>query len=144
MSPLACSLLVLAASALLAVADATVTPSPGLCGGKCKGFTMDIPPRIEHVSGSFNFMLETDGHNEVLKDIPDYCSATGRGNIAKQIVDVCNEYSGPIKYIFPPAKVQALGDTVLSPAYASCEKDPGCGPLSWNITQMCRIGPYRR
>ncbi|XP_063376755.1 uncharacterized protein LOC134664098 isoform X2 [Cydia fagiglandana] len=81
---------------------------------------------------------------ENAKDLQWYCSATGRGNIAKQIVDVCNEYSGPIKYIFPPAKVQALGDTVLSPAYASCEKDPGCGPLSWNITQMCRIGPYRR
>ncbi|XP_063529953.1 uncharacterized protein LOC134741115 [Cydia strobilella] len=141
MTPLSRSLLALAA--LLAAADATVTPTPPLCGGLCQGFTMDIPPRINHVSGSFNFMLETDGHNEVLKDIPNFCSATGNGNISKQIVYVCNKYPHPSVQIFPPAQVHALGDTVLSPAYASCEKDPECGPLSWNITQVCRID-YRR
>ncbi|XP_063617945.1 uncharacterized protein LOC134790888 [Cydia splendana] len=138
MSPLARSLLAL--TALLAVSNAKITLVDIGLGAKCVKLIMDIPPRsvpYQPCRGS-RFTLMSDGHSQPLTVIPNKCTAYN-GEVARQTVEVCNEYPTPYGPQPLPPTVQALADQVLSPVFASCGDDTECGPLVWKIEQDCRV-----
>ncbi|XP_063376751.1 uncharacterized protein LOC134664096 [Cydia fagiglandana] len=138
MSPLARSLLALAA--ILTVSNAKITLVDIGLGTKCVKFIMDITPRpVPYQPGrGSRFTLMTDGHSQPLTGIPNKCAANN-AEVARQTVEVCNEYPTPYGPQPLPPTVQALAGQVLSPVFGSCGDDTECGPLLWKIEQDCRI-----
>ncbi|XP_063376753.1 uncharacterized protein LOC134664097 [Cydia fagiglandana] len=138
MSPVARSLLTLAA--LFVASDAKVTNVDLGLGGHCVKFIIDIPPRAVPYKTSLTrlkFTMMSYDTSTPLKTIPNYC-ADFKEEIAKQTVEVCNDYVHPPPIPLLPPLAFAVGDNVLSPVFASCYKDPQCGPLYFKIDQECR------
>ncbi|XP_063618120.1 uncharacterized protein LOC134791001 [Cydia splendana] len=138
MSPLARSLLTLAA---LFASDAKVTNVDLGLGGHCVKFIIDIPPRPVPYKTSQalpKFTMMSYDTSTPLKTIRNFCAEFNE-EIARQTVEVCNDYvHRPTVGALLPPLVFAVGDNVVSPVYASCNKDPECGPLYFKIDQECR------
>ncbi|XP_061708023.1 uncharacterized protein LOC133518363 [Cydia pomonella] len=133
--------LLLAFAALLAAANAKITLIDIGLGAKCVKFIMEIPSRAVSYQPSNHgprFTMKSHGHSQPLTLIPNKCAAYNE-EIARQTVEVCNEYPTPYGPQPLPPTVQALADNVLSPVFASCGDDTECGPLVWKIQQDCRI-----
>ncbi|XP_063529611.1 uncharacterized protein LOC134740889 [Cydia strobilella] len=139
MSPLTRSLLALAA--LLAVSNAKITLVDLGLGAKCVKFIIEIPPRpmpYQPSDHGSRFTMMSDGHSQPLTVIPNKCVGYNE-EVARQTVEVCNEYPTPYGPQPLPPTVQALANNVLSPVFASCGEDTECEPLLWKIEQDCRV-----
>ncbi|XP_063359132.1 uncharacterized protein LOC134648540 [Cydia amplana] len=138
MSPLTRSLLALAV--LFAVSNAKVTEVNLGLGGNCVKFIIDIPPRPVPYQTSLTrpkFTMMSYDTSTPLKTIHNYCAGFNE-EIARQTVEVCNDYVHPPPIPLRPPQAFAVGDNVVSPVFASCYKDPECGPLYFKIEQECR------
>ncbi|XP_047987935.1 uncharacterized protein LOC125227622 [Leguminivora glycinivorella] len=129
----------LALATLFVASDAKVT-DVSLVGGPCTKFIIDIPPRPIPYNISLTHpklsMMSYDNNNP-LKIIPNYC-AEFHEEISRQSVEVCNDYPHKTEVLLRSPDARALGDIVTSPIYATCYKDPECGPLYIKIEQNCR------
>ncbi|XP_061708024.1 uncharacterized protein LOC133534281 [Cydia pomonella] len=137
MSPLARSLLTLAA--FFAASNAKVTKVDLGVGGRCVKFIIDIPPRpvpYKTPQARPKFTMMSYDTSTPLKTIPNYC-ADFNEEIARETVEVCNDYVHPSLPLIPPLAF-AVGDEVVSPVYAGCYKNTECGPLYFKIDQECR------